>query len=214
VAGLDETAHHLIQIYWIMGRSENSRNRIFRSDNTGRLYTEAADPAKMRDPALIIYNAMREKGRHYVVSNGDQTDRVIGSEDPLYLNVALQGCRYEPDDPNFTQRITALSSFVEGASAYLQLSILRKSAFGNTCDSSWYGYIPYPGFGHCITTYAEDGSPLPPFHGDPLLMPIRGGIKDVAEAYWGALNEDNRVSLAVKFIDQRIGCSDIYIINK
>lgn len=214
VAGLNETGEYLVQVYWIMGRSENSRNRIFKADaETGRLYTEAADAAKMKDPSLVIYNAMRERGPHFIVSNGDQTDTVAESRAPLYLNVALQGRKYEPDAPNFTQRITATSSLSKGR-PHIQMSILRRSAFGDQCDHLFYEYIPHPGFGHCITTYAGDGDPLPELRGDPLLMPLAGGLKEVSESYWQALNEANRVSLAVKFIEIGNGRSDIHIINK
>lgn len=215
VAGLDESGEYLVQVYWIMGRSENSRNRVFKfDDNTGRLYTEAAVASAMKDPSLVIYNAMREAGRHYVVSNGDQTDTVADySRGPLFLNRVLDGRRYEPDAPNFTQRITAVSSLAKGH-PFIQMSILRKSVFGDDCDQMLFEYRPRPGFGHCITTYAGDGDPLPPFRGDPLLMPLVCKSKDVAELYWAALDEVNRVSLAVKFIEVFNGRSDIYVINK
>jgi hypothetical protein len=214
VVGLDQSGKYLVQVYWIMGRSENSRNRIFEADNeTGRLYTEAADATKMKDPSLVIYNAMRERGPHFIVSNGDQTDTVAESPAPLLLNVALRGRKYEPDAPNFTQRISATSSLSKGR-PYIQMVILRKSLFGEQCDRFLYEYTPHPGFGHCITTYAGDGDPLPAFCGDPLLMPLAAGLKEVAEAYWQALDEANRVSLAVKFIEIGNGRSDIHIINK
>ena len=213
VAGLDETGQYLVQIYWIMGRSENSQNRIFKSDSeTGRLYTEAADPAKVKDSSLIIYNAMRENDMYFIVSNGDQTDTVAASESPL-LNVSLATRFYEPDNPNFTQRITAVS-LARSKKPLVQMSILRKSTFGDGCDRILYEYTPYPGFGHCITTYSENGNPLPPFVGDPLLMPIRGTIEEVTQSYWSALHEDTRVSLAVKFIDMASGKSTIQIFNK
>lgn len=215
VAGLDETSQYLVQVYWIMGRSENSRNRVLKtSPHTGQLYIEPADAAKMKDPSLIIYHAMREMGQRYIVSNGDQTDTVAEYQGSSYLNVALKSRLYEPDEPHFTQRITAVSSLAKRSKGYVQMSILRKSVFGETRDSSTYEYISYPGFGHCITTYAGDGSPLPSFRGDPLIMPIRGGLQAVAETYWDALNVENRVSLAVKFIDKRKASSDIHIINK
>jgi hypothetical protein len=215
VAGLDNTGKFLVQIYWIMGRSANSRNRVFRVDrDTGRLYTEAAEKAKMTDPSLVIYNAMRERGPHFIVSNGDQTDTVAESPLPsLYLNAALQERQYEPDAPNFTPRITATSTWDKDQPC-VQMSILRKSAFGNACDRMHYAYTPHPGFGHCITTYSGDGSPLPPFRGDPLLMPLTGNIEEVAAAYWDALNEENRVSLVVKFIQNWSNQSVVRIINK
>ncbi len=220
VAGLDETGQYLVQVYWIMGRSENSRNRVFKADGeTGRLFTEAADPAKVKDPSLIIYNAMRERGDWYntldfVVSNGDQTDTVTNSVGPLYLSRVLDGRMYEPDEPNFTQRITAVHSLWK-EKPQLQMSILRRSMFGAARDriEFVYDYL-YPGFGHCITTYVGDGNPLPPFRGDPLVMPLTGGREDIARTYWDSLNEANRVSLAVKWIEIGNGRSDIHIINK
>ena len=221
VAGLDETGANLVQVYWVMGRSENSRNRVFKGDpNTGRLYTEAADPSKMKDSSLIIYNAMREYAGFLVVSNGDQTDTVIEKlrESPqvnCYPQAALSSRQYEPDAPNFTQRITAVSSVWKNQHQGTGFSILRKSRFGTGCDNLAYEYpCIRPGFGFCITTYAGDGNPLPPFYGDPLLMPLTGSIKDIAETYWKALNEENRVSLAVKFFEMANGHVDFHIINK
>lgn len=216
VAGLDETSQFLVQVYWIMGRSENSRNRVFKAnDTTGRLYTEAADAWKMKDPSLIIYNAMLERVPHYIVSNGDQTDTVLQKMRGLYsLQAALETRTYEPDAPNFTQRITAMSSLNKGG-GFIQLSILRRSSFGDGCDKLTYEYSTLPpGLGWCITTYVSDGNPLLPFLGDPMLMPLSGGLKTVAERYWSALDEENRVALAVKFIEMGNGRSDIHIINK
>lgn len=210
VAGLNETGKYLVQIYWIMGRSENSQNRIFKKDEYGRVYTEAADPAKMQDPRLVIYTAMRENGPQFIVSNGDQTDTVADFQGSSNLNVCLASRTYEPDAPNFTQRITAVS-FLQPA---IQMSILRKSVFDDGCDRLLYEYTPHPGFGHCITTYSGNGNPLPPFRGDPLLMPIHGSLDQVALTYWGALHEDTRVSLAVKFINLESGRSETHLMNK
>lgn len=133
---------------------------------------------------------------------------------PFYLDQALSHREYEPDAPNFTQRITAVSKIGKALSEVTSLSILRKSRFGNRCDQITYELNPGPGFGYCITTYAGDGDPLPAFYGDPLEMPLDGGMKDIAEAYWNVLNEANRVSLAVKWIEKGNGRSDIHIINK
>lgn len=213
VAGLDDSGMFLVQVYWIMGRSENSRNRVLTADNeTGRLFTEAADPAKMTDPRLVIYNAMLECGPNFIVSNGDQTDTVAQAVRVNYLNAALQWRSYEPDEPNFTQRITAMSTL--GIRPCIQMAIQRRSPFGETCDHLHYSYVAHPGFGHCITTYAGDGNPLPAFCGDPLVMPLVGGINEVAELYWDALDETNRISLAVKFIGTRTRQSNIHIVNK
>lgn len=218
VAGLDQSGEYMVQVYWIMGRSANSRNRVFKADDaTGRLYTEAADPSKMgpENATLIIYNAMLENPLFYVVSNGDQTDTVMESFDrgPFFLEPALYRRQYEPDEPNFTQRITAVSILARFGQRTC-MSILRKSPFGDRCDQQTYELHPGPGFGYCITTYAGDGNPLPPFCGDPLLMPLVGGAQAIAETYWTALNLENRVSLAVKWIEIGNGRSDIHIINQ
>ena len=220
VAGLSETGEYMVQVYWIMGRSANSRNRVFKAnahDETGRLFTAAADPSaiKPEDAALVIYTAMLDAVPFYVVSNGDQTDTVMEGLErgPFFLEPVLCSRQYEPDAPNFTQRITAVSKLCKGGQRTM-MSILRKSPFGDRCDRHTYELHPGPGFGYCITTYSGDGNPLPPFSGDPLVMPLIGGMEDIAQTYWDALNEDNRVSLAVKWIDISNGRSDIHIINK
>lgn len=214
IVGMSDDGSHLVQVYWIMGRSANSRNRIFKTDcATRRVFTEPADAAAMQDPSLVIYNAMRERGRYFVVSNGDQTDTVIGQQEPIDLAPALSERVYEPDEPNFTQRITALCS-IEDDGAVLQLAVLRKSIFDTSCNRAFYQYRPHPGYGYCVTTYAGDGNPLPHFRGDPWLMPLNGSESEITRRYWDALNPDNRVSLAVKFIEIETRTSHVRIINK
>jgi IMP cyclohydrolase len=215
VAGLDDTSSHLVQVYWIMGRSENSQNRVF-SNKAGRLYTEAANPKLVKDPSLIIYNAMLESSsrRDFIVSNGTQTDAVTKTiESGAAMEHALRQQMYEPDSPNYTQRITGISSRADAVS--VQLFIQRKSRFGDGCDRVSYRYDELgAGYGFCITTYAGDGTPLPSFRDDPRLMPLTGSMKDIASSYWAALNVRNRVSLAVKFIDIAEGSSTLHIINQ
>lgn len=215
VAGLDQSGTYMVQVCWIMDRRENSPKCVFRSDERGRLHTEPTDPSKVADPSLIIYNAMREVSLNYVVSNGNQTDTVISALGPniFSLDLALRGREYEPDNPNFTPRITAISSIAKGRIA-LFMSVLRKSPFGEGCDRLTYDLTPAPGFGHYITTYSGDGDPPPSFSGDPVLMPFVGGIDEIANDYWNALNAENRVSLAVKSIQLSSGYSSIRIINK
>lgn len=220
VVGVDESGGYMIQVYWISGRSPNSRNRVFCDDDSGRLFTMAADPSKVEDPSLIIYNAMREMratSKRYVVSNGDQTDTVV-DEMCFFgcpsLDLALRGRQYEPDKPNFTPRITAMSELFDDGRHRLEISVLRKSPFGDGCDRYAYDLGVVPGFGYCVTTYTGDGDPLPSFSGDPILMPLVGGIEKIANDYWAALNEENRVSLAVKSIHISSGHSSIHIINK
>lgn len=221
VVGLDATGRFVILVYWIMGRSPNSRNRILKANSSGRLYTEAADPSSVEDPSLIIYNAMRETvcatAKHYIVGNGDQTDVVAKNLGSMgLLQPVLSDSEHEPDEPHFTQRITAVVSLLDGVlNPFTQMSILRKSQFGDGCDELTYGYEDLQaGIGFCIMTYAGDGDPLPPFRGDPLPMPLPGDIKDVAQTYWEVLDEENRVSLAVKFIELASGQSSTHIINK
>lgn len=207
VVGLNGTGHSLVQIYWIMGRSPNSRNRVFEMGG-GHVYTTPADPSKVKDPSLIIYNAMSEYGDVCVVSNGAQTDTIIERlREPApfeCLYTGLEGVEYEPDAPNFTPRISAACGWSDDCGDvfyFAEMSVLRKSAYTDDCDHLFYGFGAFgPGFGHCITTYMGDGDPLPAFRGEPILVPLTGDIEDVADTYWAALNEDNKVSLVVKFI--------------
>lgn len=218
VVGTDDTGQHIVQVYWIMGRGENSRNRVFEHKN-GFVFTEAADSAKMKDPSLIIYNAMAETGVLFVVSNGKQTDTILEMcSVPHYgFMDAMNQYEYEPDAPNFTPRIAAKVSRYPGMQTYkTEFGMLRKSPWDDSVQrfSYLYEYIPQ-GFGFCLTTYTGDGNPLPPFRDEPVLMPLIGNIDELAHTYWNALNEENRVSLAVKLI--RIGSNSpgaVKIINK
>jgi IMP cyclohydrolase len=203
-----------VQIYGIMGRSEGSRNRILEKieGEHGRLQTRVADESQVTgDPALLIYTAMAEKPGTYVVSNGAQTDTVIQGG----ILTLKDSWQYEPDAPNYTPRITGVINYIRGHKPpEIRLVILKKSLFGDRCDCMSYDYGEIRlGYGHCISTYEGDGDPLPPFCGEPLLLPIGINAKQIAEQYWTALNEHNRVALAVKFIpsDQP---SSIYIINR
>lgn len=205
---------HVAMIYWIMGRSENSRNRIFERDG-GRVYTVAADPAKVSDPSLIIYNAMRDDGKaHYVVSNGHQTDDAIeGLVAGKELQTSLRRWSYEPDAPNFTPRITGRYSFGAGRKYPFELSIVRRNAKGEQ-ESLYVPYDAEPEVGRCVTTYSGDGDPLPSFQGEPVEMPLVGSADDIAYQYWYSLNEDHRVALAVKLFNPKDGHTAVRIINK
>lgn len=212
VAGLNKAGTHLIQLYWIMGRSENSRNRLFvQGQEHGHLGTEPIDPAKVTDASLVMYNAMRERGLHYIVSNGRQTDTVAAMQPPIALDVALKKWLYEPDAPNYTPRITAMT-MLRGGVARINMAILRHSALG-MCDRAFYELQPVAGYGHCITTYEGDGDPLPSFTGDPRLVPLSGKVVDILQTYWDALDRNNRIAIAMKTIDTRDGASNIHIIN-
>lgn len=214
VVGLDETGENLVHGYWLMGRSEKSRNRILSCEG-GRLFTEFADPSKVKDgedTSLVIYNAMRVARDCAVVSNGHQTDDVAQKG-----MISLGGYIYEPDAPNFTPRITACSFWNRAEGTWrTTMSILRKSPWigSSGCHRHLYGLNDMGrGFGHCITTYSGDGDPLPAFQGEPYLLSLEGDAPTMAAKLWEALNAENRVSLAVKFIPIS-GPSHITIINK
>lgn len=203
VIGRNKTGD-IIQIYWIMGRSKSSRNRVFGADGR-RVYTEIANPAiESGNTDLTIYAAMDSHDGNHVVTNGKQTDDIMGYVANIYprgFERALANHRYEPDPPNFTPRISAICKAGNSRCDFI-ISIIRKSASDMSCERILYHYeeIP-PGFGRCITTYCGDGDPLPPFLGEPLLVPIEGeDIDSILEYYWDALNDANKVSLAVKVI--------------
>jgi len=200
IVGMDETGKYLIQVYWIMGRSENSRNRVFVIEKNGVLKTSPFDPTKVKDPSLIIYTAMAQAHKHYAVSNGHQTLDALSIQEGL--DSSLEMWRYEPDSPNYTPRISALLELRISGPQIAELSLLKKSPFSDECDRYLYKLaISQPGLGYCITTYNGDGDPLPSFTGDPYLLPLAGGIEDIAQTFWDSLNKDNKVSLAVKFIE-------------
>ena len=214
IVGQDRTGRNMIQVYWIMGRSENSRNRVFEKEHD-RVFTVAADPAKLKDPSLIIYNAMERVGGNFVVSNGDQTDTVVSAiQEGRSLQSALQAREPEPDAPNYTPRITAVTSL--RTTTILQIAIIRRPRFYASCERHYFTYdAMLHGYGLCITTYTGDGDPLPSFTGEPFLLPLKGKyIKEVGENIWNVLNENNRVSLAIKYIDRASGKSDIKLLNK
>lgn len=214
IVGMEESGNRLIQVYWIMGRSPNSRNRVFESEGS-LVRTAPADPAKVSDPSLIIYNAMMELDGVFVATNGDQTDTIIqaivaGGN----FRTALMTRRYEPDGPNWTPRISAICSLRYGVPR-AALAILKKAPTSMGCERQFFHYDTLePGYGRCLTTYRGDGDPLPPFEGEPRVMPLAGGIEAIADSVWDALNADNRVSLAVKAIDLASRTSTIALRNK
>ena len=190
-----------IVIYWLMGRSSNSRNRIFTHEN-GILRTEAVDLSIVEDPSLIIYNAMRDLGDNIVISNGNHTDTICkGLEKGESFYTALHSEKHEPDAPNFTPRISGIIQCEEGA---MVLSIISKSDFSD--EQSVHRFYLYtdiaPGYGYCLTTYMGDGNPLPSFKDDPLLLPLQGNAEKIANFYWQELNQNNRISLAVRELTQ------------
>ena len=204
-----------IQIYWIMGRSANSRNRIFVYER-GLLRTQAADPDKVVDPSLIIYNAMLASGQRFIVSNGVQTDTIchkmeLGQSFPE----TLLNENHEPDGPNFTPRISGCVDLSQ-TEAQAWLSIIKLSPFDR--KSSEHHFFHYasvkPGYGYAITTYQGDGEPLPSFVGTPFLLALQGSADRIASTLWSALDAENKVSLAVRRIDPCSAHSDVVVINR
>ncbi|HUC01355.1 MAG TPA: IMP cyclohydrolase [Candidatus Paceibacterota bacterium] len=217
VVGLDSTGRNVIQVYWIMGRSSNSRNRVFELEaRTGRLFTEPADPSKVEDPRLIIYNAMLQDKGAFVVSNGSQTDMIAGRYYGVLMN-ALRDMSYEPDSPIYTPRITATCGVrTRDNLPFAEIAIHRKSPTGDGCDVGYWFYdeLP-PGYGYCITTYEWDAKEPTTFRGEPRLIPFYDGVAtDVLGGLWQSLSEDNRVAIAVKFIDRETRQSMVRYVNK
>jgi len=212
----------LVQVYSIMGRSANSRNRIFNvRPGTGQVFTEAADSSKVEDPSLIIYNALMELPRQYIVTNGDQTDTIQAAlSTGKTFEEGLRTRAHEPDRPNYTPRISGLFDLRDNA-CKAKLSVIRKNAFDNTGDVSdhqFYEYdfskACYDGKGLVVTTYMGDGNPLPSFDGNPFAVPIKGSADQIANFFWKALDKDNKVSLVVKEIDPKTGSTSVTIRNK
>ena len=201
--------------YFIMGRSENSRNRVFVTEGEG-IRTEAFDPSKLVDPSLIIYAPVRVLGNKTIVTNGDQTDTVYDlMKDGLTFEQSLRTREFEPDAPNYTPRISGLLEFEDKAFTY-QMSIL-KSNNGNPAQCNRYTFSydnPVAGEGHFIHTYMGDGNPLPSYEGEPTLVNIPNDMNEFADTVWNSLNNENKVSLFIRFVDLNTGNYETKIINK
>ena len=204
-----------VTAYFIMGRSENSRNRIFVEDGEG-IRTQAYDESKMTDPSLIIYAPVRVLGNKTIVTNGDQTDTIYeGMDRQLTFEQCLRSRTFEPDAPNYTPRISGVLHVEKGTYNYA-LSIL-KSDDGDpeSCRRYTFAYEnPKAGEGHFIHTYQQDGNPLPSFEGEPKKIGIIDDMEEFANSLWTSLNEDNKVSLFVRYIDIATGEYTSKIINK
>lgn len=215
VIGRSKDGKKAVTAYFIMGRSVNSRNRVFVEEGEG-IRTEAFDPSKLEDPSLIIYAPVRVLGRNTIVTNGDQTDTIYeGMDNQLSFEESLRSREFEPDMPNYTPRISGVMHISDGSFDF-QMSIL-KSSNGNPdcCNRYTYSYDnPLAGEGRFIHTYMHDGNPLPSFEGEPKLVEIDGDIDTFADMIWKNLNEENKVSLFVRFIDIETGKYETRIINK
>ena len=215
ILGKSEDGKNAVCAYFIMGRSENSRNRVFVKDGDG-IRTEAFDESKLTDPSLIIYAPVRVLGNKTIVTNGDQTDTIYDlMNNQQTFEQALRTRTFEPDAPNYTPRISGIIK-ADGGKMNYALSIL-KSADGNpsSCERFTFSYnSPLDGIGHFIHTYRGDGNPLPSFEGEPKKISISGGIDEFCVDLWEALNEDNRVSLFVRYISLSDGETVTRIVNK
>ncbi|MBR0410893.1 MAG: IMP cyclohydrolase [Eubacterium sp.] len=215
IAGRSADGKHAVTAYFIMGRSSNSRNRIFVEDGEG-IRTQAFDPSKLEDPSLIIYAPVRVLGNKTIVTNGDQTDTIYeGMDRQLTFEQSLRSREFEPDAPNYTPRISAIMH-VEGGKYSYAMSILKSNnGDPSSCNRFTFAYNDCPaGEGHFISTYLHDGNPLPSFEGEPKLLDIPDDMDTFADLLWESLNEDNKVSLFVRYIDISTGEYTSKIINK
>ena len=211
VIGQTPNGTSMVQIYWIMGRSASSRNRVFVRDGDA-VKTDAIDKSQAIDP-LTAYYPIEVWGDAHIVTNGDQTDTIAHAlQNAGSFESALRTRTYEPDAPNFTPRISGLVDL--GDSHAYRLAIL-KTIVGDAryCSRQFFDYeTAIPGMGHCITTYMDDGTPLPSFEGEPFAVNLFNDIQQTADVFWDLLDSDNRVSLLVKFICPTT--SDLVIVNK
>ena len=214
IIGKTPDGKHAATAYFIMGRSENSRNRIFVAEGDG-IRTEAFDPSKLEDPSLIIYAPVRVRGNDTIVTNGDQTDTIYDlMGEGKTFEEALRTREFEPDGPNYTPRISGVMHMAEGFN--YEMSIL-KSDNGNPDQCNRYTFLydnPVAGEGHFIHTYMHDGNPLPSFEGEPKLIEMNDDMDAFADMLWDSLNEDNKVSLFVRYINLEDGTVRTKIINK
>lgn len=213
IVGLTPDGNNAVSAYFIMGRSANSRNRVF-TLRDGALFTEPFDASKVQDPSLIIYAAVRSYGNKLIVSNGDQTDTVyLGYPDGKDFRTSLATRCFEPDGPNFTPRISAELTFAD-AFGY-SMSILKSAdAEGSACNRYTYDYAPIAGTGHFIHTYVCDGNPIPTFRGEPERVQMRNDISAFTDEVWKALDADNRISLYVRYTSLKDGIFTDRLINK
>lgn len=214
IIGQSEDGAHAVAAYFIMGRSVNSRNRVFVGEGAD-VRTKAFDPSKMKDPSLIIYYPVRVYNNYMVVTNGDQADTIVGSlKSGNSFTSALKTRCFEPDAPNFTPRVSGIIKDCGGSFKY-KLSILKAADDkGEGCNRYFFNYTPVSGIGHFIHTYKCDGNPIPSFEGEPERVEIKGGIDEFTNMLWDNLNEDNKVSLFVRYINLIEGTFETRIVNK
>ena len=205
---------HAVTAYFIMGRSENSRNRVFREEGDD-ITIYPFDASKVEDPSLIIYSPIRMYENKLIVTNGDQTDTIYeGLKEGKCFRQSLKTREFEPDGPNWTPRISGMITFGDGDFTY-EMSILKSGdAEGSFCNRFTYDYGSKAGLGHLIHTYMGDGNPLPTFQGEPERVAIPQDIDAFAKEIWESLNEDNKISLYVRYTDLETGKYERRLINK
>ena len=215
VIGRTPDGKKAVTAYFIMGRSENSRNRVFVEDGAG-IRTQAFDPSKLTDPSLIIYAPVRVLGNKTIVTNGDQTDTIYeGMDKQLTFEQSLRSREFEPDGPNYTPRISGIMHIENGRYNFAMSSLKSDDGDPQSCNRYTYAYEnPKAGQGRFIHTYMHDGNPLPSFEGEPKVVAISGEIDEFAKVVWENLNPDNKVSLFVRYIDIETGIYESRIINK
>ena len=215
IIGKSADGKKAVTAYFIMGRSENSRNRIFVEDGEG-IRTQAFDESKLTDPSLIIYAPVRVLGNKTIVTNGDQTDTIYeGMDKQMTFEQSLRSREFEPDGPNYTPRISGIMHLENGKYNYA-MSILKSSdGDPSGCNRYTFAYEnPKAGEGHFIHTYMHDGDPLPSFEGEPKRIAVPDDIEEFTKLLWNSLNEENKVSLFVRYIDIETGAYETTITNK
>ena len=214
VIGKTQDGTKAVAAYFIMGRSANSRNRVFTEKN-GEVFTEPFDVSKVEDPSLIIYAAIRAYENKLIVTNGNQTDTIYdGLKMGKSFSCALTTREFEPDGPNWTPRISALLNFEKNNFTY-EMSILKSAdAAGSACNRFTYSYPSIAGLGHFIHTYVCDGNPIPTFQGEPERVAVPDSIDVFADEIWNALDKDNKISLYVRYIDLATGKTENRMMNK
>ena len=215
VIGRTPDGKKAVTAYFIMGRSENSRNRVFVEDGAG-IRTQAFDPSKLTDPSLIIYAPVRVLGNKTIVTNGDQTDTIYeGMDKQLTFEQSLRSREFEPDGPNYTPRISGIMHIENGRYNFAMSILKSDDGDPQSCNRYTYAYEnPKAGRGRFIHTYMHDGNPLPSFEGEPKLVEIPDDIDAFTELLWSSLNEDNKVSLFTRYIDIATGKYETRIVNK
>lgn len=215
VIGKSKDGTKAVFAYFIMGRSANSRNRIFSEKENGEVIIYPFDPSKVEDPSLIIYSPVRRTRNCLIVTNGDQTDTIYnGILSGKSFSESLKSRCFEPDSPNFTPRISGILQFDNGDFTY-SMSILKSAdAEGSGCNRYTFDYSPLNGLGHFIHTYACDGNPLPTFFGEPERVTIPDDIEEFTSDIWENLNSENKISLYVRYIDLATGREENRMINK